>query len=83
MSRPHKVNADQPTSKNPPDRTFRILPDIVPFPPPGFPRMSIIWDSYSGAGESNGCVDMKLRCCAPADVLVVEDDVDDAKASIR
>ena len=40
-------------------RTSRILPDIVPLPPPGLPRMSKKRDSSSGA--SWDMVDMKCR----------------------
>jgi len=47
--------------------TLRIFPEIVPFPPPGLPRISIIVDSSAVPGDAAGCVDMKLRCCCDGD----------------
>jgi hypothetical protein len=40
--------------------TFRIFPEMVPLPPPGFPRIKAKWQSSSGAAAVID--DMKLRC---------------------
>ncbi len=41
-------------------RTFKIFPEIVPLPPPGFPRINAKLPSSSGADTVMD--DMKLRC---------------------
>lgn len=40
-------------------RTERILPEMVPFPPPGFPKISIICESSHAAALQ--AVDWKVR----------------------
>ena len=42
--------------------TFKILPEMVPFPPPGFPRIKQKWLSSSGAATV--MEDIKLFRCA-------------------